>query len=149
MLGDIAYVVNQLMAKHDTIEELCVSCSTFSQKGIDQVMKIGQKIQSLGFDKVGLTESILLGFNRFIIVMKNLKVLSMEYNHIGDKGIKVLLDNFKNATSLVYLNISENVLTDGLNQTLKMFLSTNTSIECFECERNLYSWLNQLLRPHR
>lgn len=161
LVMDISHVINLLIVKLDTeriakekedeekpdeekekldkfyIEELCISGNGFSQKGMDQLMKYGQRIRSFSFDKTGLDKKVFEKFDRFLMVIKNLRVLSLEFNNVGNNGIKIVLDNLRISPSLIYLNITENLLTNDFVGTLTTFLTENKHIECLECERNM------------
>ena len=101
-------------------------------------MKYGQKIRSFSFDRTGLEKATFMKFNRFIMVIKNLRLLSVEFNNVGNEGIKVLLESLRNSPTLLHLNISENLLTNEIIPTLASFISENKGIESLECERNVF-----------
>ncbi len=153
---DISHVTNQLIAKQlrdfrereetgeasktDTpweLEELCISGNRFSQKGIEHIKEDGKGIRSFGFDKCDLDKSIFMTFDRLTMVMKNLQVISIDFNNVGNDGIKALLNSLRNSPRLTYLNISENLLTNEILPSITTFLRDNLKIECFECERNV------------
>lgn len=165
IVQDISHVINQVLGKQlreknekiteneekdETdrdrldlyeLEELCISGNPFSQKGIDQIIKCGQHIRSFSFDKCGLDRSIFNKFDRFLMVIKNLRVLSLDFNNVGNDGIKIVLQNLRNSSTLQYLNISENMLTNDIIPSVVNFINENHMIEAFECERNMYDFL--------
>ena len=99
-------------------------------------MKYGQKVKSYSFDKTGLQKSTFVKFNRFIMVIRDLRVLSLDFNNVGNEGIKVILDSLKNSPTLYHLNISENLLNNEIVPSLCSFITINNHIESIECERN-------------
>lgn len=159
--NDISHVVNQIICKQNRekveriadneerdetdrertdifeLEELNISGNPFSQKGIDQIAKVGQHIKSFGFDKCGIEKAVFQRFDRFLFVIKNLRVLSIEFNNIGNDGVKAVLSNLRNSASLYYLNISENMLTNDIITSIVQLLQDNHHLECLECERNM------------
>lgn len=159
---DISYIINQIIVKIEKdraakeraemekpererqkldkfqLDELCISCNGFSEKCMDQLLKYGQRIRSFGLDKVGIDKKVCDRFQTFIMVMKNLRVLSLDFNNIGNQPISLILDRLKLSPSLFYLNISENLLTQDIIPQLKRYLSENKHLECLECERNIF-----------
>ena len=158
---DVSHVINQILGKQNReklekiaeneerdetdrervdileLEELNISGNPFSQKGIDQIAKVGQHIKSFGFDKCGIDKKVFIQFDRFLFVIKNLRVLSLEFNNIGNDGIRSVLGNLRNSASLYYLNISDNMLTTDITPAIVQLINENHYLECLECERNM------------
>lgn len=158
---DISYVINQVLNKQlrekneriaenedkeedekerlDVLEleELNVSGNPFSIKGIEQIRKHGQTIRCFGFDKCGLDKPALTEFDRLFENINCLRVLSLEFNNMGNDCTKNILQRLTLSKTLYYLNISENMLNLEIVPTIVRFLSDNNQIEAFECERNM------------
>lgn len=121
------------------LEELCVSCNSFGQKGMDQIMQShGRSIKSFGFDKCGLKINTMTSFRGFVLQMKDLRVLSLEFNNVGDEGIRPVFESLKFSKQLIYLNVSDNLLTASIVPTIVAFLKVNEALEALECERNAF-----------
>lgn len=119
------------------IEEMNLSGNFFSQKGIDQLMNYGQRVRCYGFDKCGLDKNSFTRLSRLIASAKKLRVLSIEFNNIGNQGMQALLDSLKRSPTLLYLNISENALTHEVLPSLVSLIQENTLLEALECDRNV------------
>ena len=90
----------------------------FSQKGIEHIKESGRTIRSFSFDKCEMDKSIFVTFDRFGMVMSNLQMISIDFNNIGNDAAKALLLSMRNSPKLVYLNISENLLTNDIIPTI-------------------------------
>ncbi|XP_067836497.1 NACHT, LRR and PYD domains-containing protein 3-like [Heptranchias perlo] len=95
------------------------------------------KIQELGLDDVGLTDSCTKDLSSALSTNRSLTVLNLGKNKLGDSGVKLLSAALRNPDCKIQkLGLDENFLTDSCSEDLSSALSTNRSLTVLNLNNN-------------
>jgi Leucine-rich repeat (LRR) protein len=118
------------------IEELSLSGNTFEAAGIEGLKNHSSHLKVLALDKCSFERAAFDNIFELCFEAKELKVLSLEFNNLGNSCVKKLLSGLATKKSLIYLNLKENQLTNEVMSDVVYFLTDNHIIECLELDRN-------------
>nr|XP_006014443.1 PREDICTED: ribonuclease inhibitor-like [Latimeria chalumnae] len=97
-------------------------------------------LEALRLSDNNLTHACMKALSEVLCGSKNLKILSLNRNKIGDRGVKLLCETLKDSMCrLEFLGLAQNNLTDESGELLCSTLSLNRSLQTLQVAENQFT----------